>query len=248
MLITHYILFLVTAIGVLGKTITHDKVSRGKVDLGVGNTVIEPGVYWSIINNAFTVLAGGLKVGAGSGFYVTGNNKVLTLSVTLLNTFSTIKNDGVIALNSIKSFTAQTYTLAGLKFRNNGEMFLGGDGGYGLPVMSISAANWHNNGLLVFYQNNRSSGATLLGSTLPIASITNDGTICFTKQYYLQTSTISGTGCLVARDEANIYISATTSTVAKTQTIYLETKTSTPKVQSIAIPNTFTVSGFWGWK
>jgi Hyphally regulated cell wall protein N-terminal. len=204
MLITKYlIVFLLTAIGALAQTITHNTVSRGLVNLGVGDTVISPGAYWSIINNAATVLAGGLNVGAGSGFYVSSNNNLIALSVTLLN-LGTITNNGIIAFNSIQSTTAQTYNFVGLQFTNNGEMYLGGDGGYGVPVMSITTPTWTNNGLMVFYQKTRSTGATLLGA--PAGSITNTGTICFTNQFFQQTTSINGNGCLVARDGGNIYI------------------------------------------
>jgi hypothetical protein len=232
MLISRYtVVFLLTAIGVLAQTITQDTVSRGVIDLGIGDVVITPGHYWSIINNAISAIAGSLDVGAGSGFYITSNNNLIALSVTLLN-LGTITNNGIIAFNSIQSLTAQTYNFVGIQFTNNGEMYLGGDGGFGLPLMSITTPSWTNNGLMVFYQNTRSTGATLLGA--PLGSITNDGTICFTNQFYQQTTSINGNGCLVARTGGNIYIQNSLLPVDPAQTIYLETPSSSLKVQSLS--------------
>lgn len=135
------------------KDITEDTVSMGLVDLSIGGITIAPGVYWSIINNAMSVFTGDLRVGEGSGLYITSNLNVVALSVTLAGVVNSIINDGIISFNSASSLTAPTYNLIGLGFNNYGEMYLGGDGSVGSPMYLITAANWVNEGLLSIYQN-----------------------------------------------------------------------------------------------
>ncbi|MDC6272178.1 hypothetical protein PP707_07740, partial [Acetobacter pasteurianus] len=63
------------------------------------------------------------------------------------------------------------------------------------PVMALTAASWTNNGLLVFYQNQRSESLINLGTTL--GSITNAGSICLYSSVYQQLTSITGSGWYV---------------------------------------------------
>lgn len=113
----------------------------------------------------------------------------MALQVTLTSLLDLITNDGVISLDSRASLTASNYNLIGLSFTNNGEMYLAASGV--LPsTMDLTAASWTNNGLIVAYQNQRSSGVLNLGT--PLGAITNNGQICLYNQVYQQQTRIEG--------------------------------------------------------
>lgn len=145
--------------------ITSDRVDRGTIDIGLGDTTIHSGASWSIINNAITALAGSLTVESDAGFYITLTSPLIGLDVTLLAAFGSIVNDGIVAFNSVASLFSSDYDLRGTSFTNNGEMYLGASGLL-LSSMSINSVEWHNNGLLVFYQNQRFGGSLSLGPLL----------------------------------------------------------------------------------
>lgn len=191
--------------GVVARTITQDTVSRGTISLGLGDTIINDGVYWSIIDNVVTAFAGNVDVGTGSGLYITGLNPLLSLQVTLL--LGSLTNDGVIAFNAIQSLLAPTYNLVGISFTNNGEMYLGADGSVGIPSILITTPVWNNNGLLVFYQNTRTTGPVNLGTIG--STINNNGQICFYNELYTQTTNIAGTGCITLVEDSSIFFSNT---------------------------------------
>ena len=134
---------------VYGQTITSDTITRGAVTIS-GDTEVQAGAYWSIINNAITNFVGSLKV--DGQLFISSNSNLIALTVTLLGILNSIENNGDISFNSVESLTAPTYNLVGLRFTNNGNMWMGGDGSIGTPVMSVTAANWANNGLMVFYR------------------------------------------------------------------------------------------------
>ena len=69
---------------------------------------------------------------------------------------------------------------------------------------ALTSALWTNTGLLLFYQNQRTSGTVSLG--MPLGSITNNGQVCLNNQVYEQTTQIKGLGCFTAND-STIYIS-----------------------------------------
>ena len=159
----------------LALDITLDRIDRGVIDLSIGDITIHAPASWSIINNAISTIVGNLKVESGAGFYISLTSPILSLQVLLTSLLESIENDGIIAFNSVASLTSSTFNLVGLSFKNTGEMYMGASGI--LPsVMSITAASWDNENLMVFYQNQRNSGNVLLGTAL--GSITNNGNIC----------------------------------------------------------------------
>ena len=165
----------------------------------------------------------------------------MALQVTLTSLLDLITNDGVISLDSRASLTASNYNLIGLSFTNNGEMYLAASGV--LPsTMDLTAASWTNNGLIVAYQNQRSSGVLNLGT--PLGAITNNGQICLYNQVYQQQTRIEGSGCITANKNSAIYISNAVLPVATTQNFYLQDSKSSMIVQAVSSTQTFNVYGF----
>ncbi|KAK6875044.1 Hyphally regulated cell wall protein 3, partial [Candida tropicalis] len=225
---------------VFGIDITEDKVDRGAIDLSAGDITIHSGASWSIINNALTSILGSVEVQEEAGLYITSTLPLLALEVTLTSLIDSITNDGVIAFNSVASLTSATYNLVGASFTNNGEMYLGASGL--LPsLMSITAADWTNEGLLVFYQNQRTSGVVTLGAVLPIK---NNGQICLFHETYQQSTPITGSGCITTQVDSLIYFPNSLLSVDSAQSIYLADRKSSIIVQALSAPQTFNVYGF----
>ncbi|KAK6459805.1 Hyphally-regulated cell wall protein, partial [Scheffersomyces xylosifermentans] len=226
----------------LALEVTSNRVDRGFLTLSIGDITIDSGAYWSIVDNALSVLTGNLDVESGAGFYISSTNNLIALTVTLASGLGGITNDGIIAFNSVQSLTAPTYQLVGLSFTNNGEMYLGGNGSVGTPIMSITAPVWSNTGLLVFYQQTRSNGVVTLGA--PLTTISNPGTICLYNEIYQSTTSISGSGCIVADQNSAIFLANGLLSVSSSQTLYLADSASSIRVNAVALPQTFTVAGY----
>ncbi|EDK44380.1 hypothetical protein LELG_02559 [Lodderomyces elongisporus NRRL YB-4239] len=175
-------------------TISLDRVTRGTINLSIGDITINSGAYWSIIDNAVSAFVGDLTVQSDAGFYISSTNPLLGLQVTLLGVLNSISNDGIIAFNSLKTLIAPNYNLIGLSFHNTGEIYFAADG-TNPPVFGLTAANWDNSGLIVFYQNHRSEALINLGT--PLLSITNDGSVCLYSSVYQQLTKIDGSGWYV---------------------------------------------------
>ncbi|KAK6872148.1 Cell wall protein RBR3, partial [Candida tropicalis] len=225
----------------LALDITSDRIDRGVIDLSIGDITIHAPASWSIINNAISTIVGNLKVESGAGFYISSTSPILSLQVLLTSLLESIENDGIIAFNSVASLTSSTFNLVGLSFKNTGEMYMGASGI--LPsVMSITAASWDNENLMVFYQNQRNSGNVLLGTAL--GSITNNGNICLFESVYRQTTAIKGSGCITADENSTIYISNSLLSVDTNQNLYLKDSQSSIIAEALSTPQTFNVYGF----
>ena len=147
-----------------------------------------------------------------------------------------------ISFNAVKSLLAPTYNIAGLSFTNNGEMYLGADGSVGVPSILIISPSWNNNGLLVFYQNTRTTGPVTLGA--PLGTINNNGQICFYNELYTQTTNIAGTGCTTLDNDSSIFFSNTVLNIANTQVFNLADSASSIRATAISAPKTYNVAGF----
>ncbi|RCK59446.1 Cell wall protein IFF4 [Candida viswanathii] len=108
--------------------------------------------------------------------------------------------------------------------------------------MSLTAEYWTNNGLLVFYQNQRTSGSIKLGRSL--GSITNNGQICLYNQVFIQNTDIVGKGCITAQKDSTIYIPSAAQSTDERHNIYLVDRESSIIVQALSTPQTFNVYGF----
>lgn len=221
--------------------ITENKVDRGSVTLSFGEIIIHPGASWSIIDNAFSNFIGKLDVKAKSALYISLTSHLLALQVSLTTLLHSINNSGIISFDSRVSLTPSSYDLRGLSFTNSGEMYFAASGR--VPsTMSLTSALWTNTGLLLFYQNQRTSGAVCLGFSL--GSITNSGKICLNNQVYQQTTQIKGSGCFSANGDSTIYIANVLLSVSANQNFHLVDKDSSMIVQAISTTQTFNVYGF----
>ncbi|CAI5758416.1 unnamed protein product [Candida verbasci] len=222
-------------------TVSTDKTSTRPINLSIGDIKIDSGAKWSILNNALSVFVGDLEVQKDAGFYISSTSSIIALTVTLFGVINSITNDGIISFNSQPSLSSSTYDLIGASFTNNGEMYLAASGI--LPnIMGITSISWHNNGLLVFSQNQRNEGFVELGSIF--GEIHNDGQICFMNHVYRQKSKISGTGCITADSDSTIYIANAGLPVSSGQAFYLKDKDSSIIVEALSTPQTFNVYGF----
>ena len=61
--------------------VTENTIDRGTISLGLGQTHIYPGVYWSIINNAVSSFTGSFN--NEGGFYVSSDNPLLGLTTNI---------------------------------------------------------------------------------------------------------------------------------------------------------------------
>ncbi|RLV84369.1 Hyphally regulated cell wall protein 3, partial [Meyerozyma sp. JA9] len=221
-------------------TISQNTVTRGTIAAIAGSTEVSQGVYWSIINNAITNFLGSLQV--DGQLFISSNSNLIGLTVELLGVLNSITNNGDISFDSSRTLLAPNYNLVGLRFTNNGNMWLAGDGSVGTPVMSITSASWQNNGLIVFSQRVLSSGFVTLGTAA--GSITNDGTICLINEVYDQTTAISGSGCFDIGVDSNVWIQNSLLSVDTSQTFYLSSPSSSMRVEALSLSQTFKVAGF----
>ncbi|KAK6454749.1 hyphally regulated cell wall protein [Scheffersomyces xylosifermentans] len=223
-------------------TITENTVDRGLLSVGLNGVTVEDGVYWSIIDNFVTAFLGSVDVGTGSGLYISSSSSLLALTVTLLPALGDFKNDGIVSFDALKSLTPPIYNIVGISFTNNGEMYLGGDGSVGIPVFTLTSPVWDNNGLLVFYQNHRSTSVVSLGT--PLSTINNNGQICLYNSLYTQLTNIVGHGCITANQDSSIFLSNTLLNVDPNQIFVLRDSQSSLRATAISVPKTFVVSGF----
>ena len=221
--------------------IAENKVDRGSITLNLGDIIIYTGATWSIIDNAYTNFVGKLDVRADAGLYITLTSHLLALQVSLTTILHSITNNGIISFDSRISRTSSSYDLRGISFTNNGEMYFGSSGESSSST-SLTSALWSNTGLLLFFQNQRTSGTVNLGVSM--GSITNDGQICLNNQVYEQTTQIKGSGCFTAKGDSTIYIANVVLAVSSKQNFYLTDKGSSMIVQAVSTTQTFNVYGF----
>ena len=164
----------------------------------------------------------------------------MALQVSLTTILHSITNNGIISFDSRISRTSSSYDLRGISFTNNGEIYFGSSGESSSST-SLTSALWTNTGLLLFFQNQRTSGTVNLGVSM--GSITNDGQICLNNQVYEQTTQIKGSGCFTAKGFHYLYCQCCISRFLQTK-FYLTDKGSSMIVQAVSTTQTFNVYGF----
>lgn len=224
-------------------TITENTVNVSPISLDIGSLTIYPDVYYSIVNNAATVLAGSLN--NQGGFYVTSANG-LAASVSIVS--GSIRNTGDLAFNSLRASVVSNYNLNSVgSFVNSGSMWLG-ISSYSLvpPIILGSATNWDNTGRIYLSQTSGSASTVTISQVL--GSITNDGSICLERLSWLQTTTIRGSGCINIMDDGHLQLQVSPWNVADSQTIFLSTASSMLSVlglsQSITGVKAYNIVGF----
>lgn len=220
-------------------TITENTVSVSPVSLSIGSLTINPDVYYSIVNNLLTTLGGSLD--NQGGFYVTSANG-LAASVSIVS--GSIRNSGDLAFNSLRASVVSNYNLNSVgSFVNSGNMWLG-ISSYSLtpPIILGSATNWQNTGKI--YLSQTSGSASTITISQALGSVTNDGTMCIERLSWLQTTSITGSGCINVMDDAHLQLQISPWNVANTQTIYLSSGSSMMSVlglsQSISLAQRLT--------
>ena len=185
--------------------ITQNRVDHGTITTSIGDITIDSGAYWSIIDNSISTFIGNLDIKSNAGLYISLTILNLPLLVLLNSGSASITNDGIVSLDARTSTQGSSqFNLVGGSFENNGEFYLAASGA--IPMtMGLTGKSWNNIGLIVAYQNERSSGSVKFG--VIGQTITNKGQICLTNQVYQQTSKIDGSGCVTAKKNASIYIS-----------------------------------------
>lgn len=227
----------------LGVTITENVISISPVNLAIGDLNINPGVYYSIVNNALTTIAGSLD--NQGGFYVTSDNG-LAASVSLVS--GTIKNSGKLAFNSSRASVVSNYNLNSIgEFLNTGEMWFGLSG-YALvpPVILGSATNWENQGKIHFVQSRGTPSSVTISNVL--GKVNNEGTICLVNMEWVQTTSVEGSGCINIGENGSLQLQLSPWNVDNSQTIYLSAEDSTLSVlglsQSLTGTKTYVCSWF----
>ena len=177
--------------------ITQNRVDHGTITTSIGDITIDSGAYWSIIDNSISTFIGNLDIKSNAGLYISLTILNLPLLVLLNSGSASITNDGIVSLDARTSTQGSSqFNLVGGSFENNGEFYLAASGA--IPMtMGLTGKSWNNNGLIVAYQNERSSGSVKFG--VIGQTITNKGQICLTNQVYQQTSKIDGSGCVTAK-------------------------------------------------
>ena len=217
--------------------ITSDTISRGKFNTKWGDTTIEEGAYWSIVDNDFSNFVGDLNV--DGELYITSTSPSIGLNVNLGGIGNTYEVKGLLALNSVDSHLTPFYNTKAKYFTNTGKIWYAGNGDTGIPTMAITASDWNNEGLIHFYQNYRSAGWVNLGWDLQ--TITNDGAICFTKMAYRQATKIRGSGCIDIGEEATAWLAYTLQDISEDQTFIFSSKNGYIKTDAYTKKQTFKV-------
>ncbi|OBA19410.1 hypothetical protein METBIDRAFT_46484, partial [Metschnikowia bicuspidata var. bicuspidata NRRL YB-4993] len=245
-----YFLILVFAV-----TITENTVQITTLDISIGNLIINAGVYYSIVNSVLVTIVG--TVDNAGGFYVTSANG-LTSSVVMTGGY--FVNSGVVSFNSMASPLLSTYDIATVgSFDNTGDMYFGISGAtlIGSPFIVTSVTSWSNTGMMVFRRESSGGALLVIEQVLGdggLSRITNDGSICLYNTYWLQTTSIDGTGCITVGPGAEMGLQLAVGellfSLAETQTVYLASSNSVLSILGLSVSlipdNPIKVAGFGG--
>ncbi|OBA21773.1 hypothetical protein METBIDRAFT_24535, partial [Metschnikowia bicuspidata var. bicuspidata NRRL YB-4993] len=238
---------------VFAVTITENTVQISTIDITLGDLTINAGVYYSIVNSALVTLAG--SVTNAGGFYVTSANG---LAASVVMTGSSFVNSGTCAFNSLSATVLSTYDIATLgSFLNTGDMYFGISGAtiVGTPFIVTSVTSWSNDGMMVFRRASGDSALLVIEQVVGsggLSTILNDGSICLYNTYWLQTTSIVGSGCITVGSGSEMQLQLSVGTllfsVAESQTIYLASSDSVLSILGLSLSllpdNTITVAGF----
>ncbi|KAF8001811.1 hypothetical protein HF325_004312 [Metschnikowia pulcherrima] len=249
-LVIVYLLTWVLAVAIISNTV---EISTGHISLR--DLTIDPGVYYSIVNNVFTTLVGSLE--NKGGFYVTSADG-WGGSVTIKG--SSIVNAGTLAFESPSTKVLSTYTIASFgSFLNTGVIYLGVSGATlrGTPFTITSVTDWSNTGMIVLKRSLGIAAPVVIQQILSLSgipSITNHGAICLYNVDWKQTTSIDGSGCIIVASGSILHLQVAFGSLAysvsSSQTIHLSSPKSVLSVHGLSpglksYPN-YKVSGFGG--
>ncbi|KAM9922705.1 hypothetical protein OXX59_005649 [Metschnikowia pulcherrima] len=232
-------------------TITQNTVEVSPISLSLGELYINPGVYYSIVNNFQTLLA--RSVYNKGGLFITAADSY-TASVTM--TGDTFMNSGIVSFNSLSaSKISQYYITTITSFSNTGSMFFGVSGATLLntPYYVKSVYSWSNTGMMVFKRTSGSAGSVVIHSSVDssgVPTITNAGSICLYNTDWTQSTSIRGSGCITVGPESQFNLEMTAYGISAAQTFYLSSADSVLSIHGVvpgssAYP-TYRVAGFGG--
>ncbi|KAM9936595.1 hypothetical protein OXX80_003859 [Metschnikowia pulcherrima] len=232
-------------------TITQNTVEVSPISLSLGELYINPGVYYSIVNNFQTLLA--RSVYNKGGLFITAADSY-TASVTM--TGDTFMNSGIVSFNSLSaSKISQYYITTITSFSNTGSMFFGVSGATLLntPYYVKSVYSWSNTGMMVFKRTSGSAGSVVIHSSVDssgVPTITNAGSICLYNTDWTQSTSIRGSGCITIGPESQFNLEMTAYGISAAQTFYLSSADSVLSIHGVvpgssAYP-TYRVAGFGG--
>ncbi|KAM9905612.1 hypothetical protein OXX79_002052, partial [Metschnikowia pulcherrima] len=230
-------------------TITQNTVEVSPISLSLGELYINPGVYYSIVNNFQTLLA--RSVYNKGGLFITAADSY-TASVTM--TGDTFMNSGIVSFNSLSaSKISQYYITTITSFSNTGSMFFGVSGATLLntPYYVKSVYSWSNTGMMVFKRTSGSAGSVVIHSSVDssgVPTITNAGSICLYNTDWTQSTSIKGSGCITVGPESHFNLEMTAYSISAAQTFYLSSADSVLSIHGVvpgssAFP-TYRVAGF----
>lgn len=220
--------------------ISSNTTSSGHKTVTCDDVEIKQDITWNLINTEKVALGGDFD-NDGSLFVSSQNTDYdVDFKISLIN--NKVVNNGEIVVSSGDSFWSPRFRIGGGSFRNNGKIFVEGQGKIGLPVTEITSTSLHNEGLLAFYQDKRNTGLVKVGKFW--GGMTNDGTICLKNQAFAQQSRIDGTGCFDIGENSNVWIRSAALPIAETQTFYFSSNSGSIRVEAISAPQTFHVRNF----
>ncbi|KAK6887561.1 Hyphally regulated cell wall protein 3, partial [Candida tropicalis] len=226
------------SVSALDADIKEDTITQDVADYNLGTVKTKKDTFWSIINNVKFLYTGTMTNDGSTFITATSENK--PLQVEGIATTGRLYNNGLLVLNSIEATSGpSSFRFGGATFDNKGTIYLGSASTTDQITTDLTGRAWSNSGTIHVYKDNTTEtrGKLNLGYT---AALKNTGSICLYNQDYLQTSGISGTGCILA--SRNTLLELRTNHASADQTIILE-DSSTLGVMGAA-DYTFTVAGF----
>ncbi|SMN19172.1 similar to Kazachstania africana KAFR_0I01780 hypothetical protein [Maudiozyma saulgeensis] len=225
-----------------------------------GNQVLHGLTYFilpvSVTSGSNLIIQSGLfhkfwqKVTVRGGLYIC-ETKSSNIGMTVM-ALANIMNYGTFVVDDSLASTGLLFESFGLEFFNSGDFYLVGKKPFIIGShYRIWALNFHNSGLMAFYQtgtSNHWSTVELGPDTLfDLLHVTNTGTICLKSvNLHARVAFDGETGCVDVGAYATLTINHLISRSFKSQTIYMSDETSVVYVKSLLGLTSLTIRGFGG--
>ncbi|EMG45216.1 hypothetical protein G210_5205, partial [Candida maltosa Xu316] len=221
--------------------ITENRINIGSVTIPHEPVAICSNSYWSIVDVASVTFYNTLTLQPNAMLYVSSTLPTISLKLQAIYHYPH-QNDGIIAFNSLSSTGTPSFKIGGSTFVNNGVIYCASKGNVA-DTMTLNSGQITNNGLMIFYHQQRSTSHVSLHGG-PHDILTNNGQICFRKHIYKQECNLEGTGCFTAMEGGSIHISGSDKISDYRLSYYLADSASSMVVSDNKDGTTFTVYGF----
>lgn len=174
--------------------------------------LVNPGVYWSVLNSPQNDITGGITVYDGGALYISEQYKsYLGLSITLPNYNSgKIINQGTIVWDNSKLSYNPDINIVVKTFTNTGLFFIATNG---VTVTKkgtqfiVDGIEWTNSGQMALYlRDNKETVSLQVG--YKGGSMTNTGLMCFRNANFAHTTKVLGNGWMVADDGGSLNLNS----------------------------------------